>query len=149
MGQVARCPLPIAQDMGFLGFWAVAASPARQSAPSYLVVCPSLSPLWPGSLGDCDCSDTVKRTQFKFIHLILPSLPSHNLAESGTVLGHWKPPESRSLRDFPWVSGCQCLDPPSRLPLVTQRHSQQMPVGLLSRLRKDCNVTAPPLSLSA
>lgn len=44
---------------------------------------------------------------------------------------------------FPGCLGC--LDPSSRLPLVTQRHSQQMPVGLLlSRLRKDCNVTAPP-----
>lgn len=48
-GRCARCPLPIAQDIGFLGFGSCS--------------CPRLSPLWPGALGDCDCSDTVKRTQ--------------------------------------------------------------------------------------
>lgn len=114
----ARFPLPKTWVSWFLAV--AAASPARQSA------CPSRSPPLAGSLGDCDCSDTVKRTQS--IHpFILPSLPSHNLAESGTVLHSRANHQSLDLRDFPWVW-------------------YSLPVWCVLILRHDCLVcvTQPP-----
>lgn len=87
----ARFPLP--KTWGFLVL-AVAASPARQSArPSLSQSVPTLA----GSLGDCDCSDTVKRTQS--IHPFHPTVTTVTQSRrKRNRFGALEPPESRSQR---------------------------------------------------
>lgn len=119
-GRCARCPLPIAQDMGFLVL-AVAASPARQSAVQSVPVCPH-SGREPWGLRLFRYGETNP------VHSSISSYRHHRHTISPKAEPFWGlgNRQSLDLRDFPWVSSFPCLvclDPSSRLPRVTQPHS--------------------------
>lgn len=84
----ARFPLP--KTWGFLVFGQLQRrQPASLPLPSVSQSVPTLAGK-PWGLRLFRYGETNPARPSSFIHLILPSLPSHNLAESGTVLGHWK-----------------------------------------------------------
>lgn len=140
-GRWPQVPASHCPRHGFLGLAVAvpAASPSRPSRPHN----------GPGALGDCDCSDTVKQPSSFIRPCLHPTVTT--VAQCRRKRNRFRPlnhhtTESRSQRFSLGVlfSRLACFDSFVTIASCDSAARVTWPVGLLSRWRKDCNVTAPP-----